>query len=261
MITFLKKTFNIAGCEIIIEPDRSVYHQGDFINCTFKITGSKEYEQIADEISISLEESWQETTGSGDNQSTVTIREERVTTVVENKTVLKSDITNNYEFSAQLPQNCILSDSSDSLGWCLVVKIDVPNAKDPVERLSVEVVPHREFLAIEHTLESALRFEKKTGFFNSNNRFLPPSALKNELDCIDINCYQDGEITNCELVFDLQEKSIADYFKAILRLDKVKREIIFMQCDLLDENLKPKIEIITKKIANEIEQVLKNNLN
>ena len=41
----------------------------------------------------------------------------------------------------------------------------------------------------------------------------------------------------------------------------MKREIIFMQCDLLDENLKPKIEIITKKIANEIEQVLKNNLN
>ena len=55
MITFLKKTFNISGCEIIIEPDRSVYHQGDFINCTFKITGSKEFEQIANEISISLD--------------------------------------------------------------------------------------------------------------------------------------------------------------------------------------------------------------
>ena len=261
MITFLKKTFNISGCEILIEPDRSVYHQGDFINCTFKITGSKEFEQIANEISISLEESWQESRGSGDNQSTVTIRKERVTTVVENKIALKSDITNNYEFSAQLPQNCRLSDSSDSLGWCLVVKIDVPNARDPVERLSVEVVPHREFLAIEHTLESALKFEKKSTFFTSGERFIPPAALKNELDCIDLHCEQSGSYTNCKLVFDLQEKSIADYFKTIVRLDKVKREINFSQSELLDENLKPKIDIITKKIATVIEEVLTNHGN
>ena len=60
MITFLKKTFNISGCEIVIEPDRSVYHQGDIINCNFKITGGQEYEQTVDKISISLEESWQE---------------------------------------------------------------------------------------------------------------------------------------------------------------------------------------------------------
>ena len=55
MITFLKKTFNISGCEIVIEPDRSVYHQGDIINCNFKITGGQEYEQTVDKISISLE--------------------------------------------------------------------------------------------------------------------------------------------------------------------------------------------------------------
>ena len=100
MITFLKKTFNISGCEIIIEADRYVYHQGDLIKCKFKITGSKEYEQTADEISIALEESWTETRGSGKNRRTVTVRKERVTTVVENKTVLKSD--NNKTTNSQL---------------------------------------------------------------------------------------------------------------------------------------------------------------
>lgn len=261
MITFLKKTFNISGCEIIIEPDRYVYHQGDLIKCKFKITGSKEYEQTADEISIALEESWTETRGSGKNRRTVTVREERVTTVVENKTVLKPDNTKTYEFAAQLPQNCRLSESSDSLGWCLVVKIDVPYAIDPVERLSVEVVPHREFLAIEHTFESALKFEKKSTFFTSGERFVAPPALKNELDCIDLHCEQNGDETICKLVFDLQEKSIADYFKTIIRLDKVKSEITFKQSDLLDENLKPKILIIGKKILAEIKRVLTDRQN
>ena len=156
-----------------------------------------------------------------------------------------------------MPSNCRLSDSSDySSGWCLVVKIDVPRAKDPVERLSIEVIPHREFLAIQHTLVNTLKFEKKDNFFISRNRFIPPAALKSELDCINLNFYQDGINTKCELVFDLQEKSIADYFKMLVRLDKVKREIIFSQSELLDENLKPKDHIIAKKISNEIEQVL-----
>ncbi len=256
MITFLKKTFNISGCEIVIEPDRSVYHQGDIINCNFKITGGQEYEQTVDKISISLEESWQESRGSGDNQRTVTIRKERVTSVVDENIILKSDLTNDYEFSVQLPPNCRLSDSSNSLGWCIVVKIDVPNAIDPVERLSVDVIPHREFLAIEHTLESTLKFEKKSTFFSSGKRFLPPTALKSKLDCIDLHCYQEGANTNCKLVFDLQEQSIADYFKMIVRLDKLKKEIVFNQSELLDENLKPRVDIIARRLATEIEQVL-----
>ena len=257
MIGLFRKTFNLSGCEIAIDPDRSIYHQGDYIKCKISINGSSVYEQTADEITLILEESWR----TSDGESSTTHRHDRVTRVVDSNVVLKPGSTFNYEFEAQLPPNCILSDSSDSLGWCLVVKIDVPRAKDPVERLSIEVIPHREFLAIQHTLINTLKFEKKDTFFTSGNRFIPPAALKSELDCIDLNFYQDGINTKCELVFDLQEKSIADYFKTIVRLDKVKREIIFSQSELLDENLKPKDHLIAKKLANEIEQVLKNNGN
>ena len=85
---------------------------------------------------------------------------------------------------------------------------------------------------------------------------IPPAALKSKLDCIDLHCYQEGTNTNCKLVFDLQEQSIADYFKMIVRLDKIKKEIVFNQSELLDENLKPRVEIIAKRLAAEIEQVL-----
>jgi len=270
MITFLKKTFNISGCEITINPERSVFHQGDEVKCGFTITSS-EYEQTADEISISLEESWEETSGSGDNQSTVTIREDRVLSVVGTNLIIKPGDSHQYEFRAKLPQNCRLSDSSDSLGWCLVVKIDVPFAKDPKERLSIEVIPHKEFLAIEHSLETVLKFEKKKYSFFSiptkhkkhyNNdytsgvRFFPPEVLKSELDCLDLHCNQDGITTHCEIVFDMQEKSLFDYFKMVVRQDKVKREILFSRDELFDENWDPDTKGISKKIAEEIQQVL-----
>ena len=255
MITFLKKTFNISGCEITINPERSIFHQGDEVKCDFTIMGS-EYEQTADEITISLEESWQETRGSGDNQSTVTIREDRVTSVVGANLIIKPGDSHHYEFTAQLPPNCRLSDSSDSLGWCMVVKIDVPRAKDPVERLSIEVVPHREFLAIEHSLQTVLKFEKKKTIFTSGERFIPPEVLKSELDCLDLHCHQDGITTHCEIVFDLQEKSIMDYFKMVIRQDKAKREILFSRDELFDENWDPNTKGISKKIAEEIQQVL-----
>ena len=114
MITFLKKTFNLSGCEIIIEPECSIYHQGEYVKCKFSVNGSKDYEQIADEISIILEESW--ATGSGKDRRTH--RKDRVTSVVDSNVVLKLGSTFNYEFEAQLPPNCRLSDSSETIGWC-----------------------------------------------------------------------------------------------------------------------------------------------
>ena len=255
MITFLKKTFNISGCEITINPERSIFHQGEEVKCDFTIMGS-EYEQTADEISISLEESWQESRGSGDSRRTVTIRKDRVTSVVGANLIIKPGDSHHYEFTAQLPQNCRLSDSSDSLGWCMVVKVDVPRAKDPVERLSIEVVPHREFIAIEHSLLTVLKFEKKKTIFTTGERFVPPEVLKSELDCLDLHYHQDGETTHCEIVFDLQEKSIMDYFKMVIRQDKIKREILFTRDELFDENWDPNTKGISKKIAEEIQQVL-----
>ena len=75
----------------------------------FTIMGS-EYEQTADEISISLEESWQESRGSGDSGRTVTIRKDRVTSVVGANLIIKPGDSHHYKFTAQLPPNCRLSD-------------------------------------------------------------------------------------------------------------------------------------------------------
>ena len=92
MIGLFRKTFNLSGCEIAIDPDRSIYHQGDYIKCKISINGSSVYEQTADEITLILEESWR----TSDGESSTTHRHDRVTRVVDNNVVLKPGSTFNF---------------------------------------------------------------------------------------------------------------------------------------------------------------------
>ena len=72
---------------------------------------------------------------------------------------------------------------------------------------------------------SELKFKSSSG-----KSFLTPEVLKSELDYLDLHFLQEGTITICELVFNLQEKSISDYFKAVLFQDSITRKIHF-SCD------------------------------
>jgi len=255
MFNALRKTFNISGCDIVIQPNQSEYNQGDQVSCELIITGGK-YEQNASEITVELEESY--TTGSGDNQTThydtIDLKQ------LESTTFLKPGEAHKYEFSTRLPSNCRLSSSSGHTGWALVVKVDVPNALDPKERILLQVNPHREFFAIWQACESELRFSQKNSFGNYySDRFVPPQALKSELDCMDLNLIQNGATTECTIVFDLQEKSVADYFKMITFQDKVNREISFSNDEIFDGDGIPKTTVIAQKIAKEMQEVIEAN--
>ncbi len=255
MFNALRKTFNISGCDIVIQPNQSEYNQGDQVSCELIITGGK-YEQNASEITVELEESY--TTGSGDNQTThydtIDLKQ------LESTTFLKPGEAHKYEFSTRLPSNCRLSSSSGHTGWALVVKVDVPNALDPKERILLQVNPHREFFAIWQACESELRFSQKNSFGNYySDRFVPPQALKSELDCMDLNLIQNGTTTECTIIFDLQEKSVADYFKMIMFQDKVNREISFSNDEIFDGDGIPKATVIAQKIAKEMQEVIEAN--
>jgi len=256
MFNALRRTFNISGCDITIQPNQSEYNQGDPVSCELIITGGK-YEQNASEITVELEESY--TTGSGDNQTTHydTIDQKQL----ERNTSLKPGEAHKYEFSTCLPSNCRLSSSSGHTGWALVVKVDVPNALDPEERILLQVNPHREFFAIWQACEAELRFSQETSTWGHyySDRFVPPQALKSELDCMDLNLIQNGTTTECTIIFDLQEKSVADYFKMITFQDKVKREISFSCDEIFDGDGNPKTTEIAQKIAKEMQEVIEAN--
>jgi len=256
MFNALRKTFNISGCDIVIQPNQSAYHQGDSVSCELIITGGK-YDQNASEITVELEESY--TTGSGESQTThyKTIDKK----LLESNISLKPGEAHKYGFSTTLPPNCRLSSSSDHVGWALVVKVDVPSALDPEERILLQVNPHREFFAVWQACEFELRFTQKSSFSPNyySDRFMPPQALKNELDCMDLSLFQNGATTDCTITFDLQEKSVADYFKMVTFQDKVQKEISFSSEEIFDDEGNAKTAVIAQKIAKEMQQVIEAN--
>ena len=88
---------------------------------------------------------------------------------------------------------------------------------------------------------------------------MPPQALKNELDCMDLSLFQNGATTDCTITFDLQEKSVADYFKMVTFQDKVQKEISFSSEEIFDDEGNAKTAVIAQKIAKEMQQVIEAN--
>jgi len=257
MFNALRKTFNISGCDIVIQPNQSEYHQGDPVSCELIITGGK-YEQNVSEIIVELQEIHTPKDNGSETECYNTIDRKQL----ESNISLKPGETYKYRFSSTLPPNCRLSSSSGDTGWALFVKVDVPNALDPEEQILLEVKPHREFFTIWQACEAELRFSHEKGTFGSfheKQRFVPPQALKSELDCMDLYLFQNGDTTNCIISFDLQEKSVADYFKMITLQDKVEREISFSRRDIFDDEGRAQATVIAQKIAKEMQEVIEAN--
>ena len=85
-------------------------------------------------------------------------------------------------------------------------------------------------MAVVEACETVLRFDESARHRRWDSRsqetwfrMIPPEALKKELDYLRLQLLQTGDGgLRGELVFDLQEKSIGDYFKAMFNRDKVK---------------------------------------
>jgi hypothetical protein len=262
-----KKTWNISGCEITVVFDQSQYHQGDTINCSVSVTFNKSVNVKT--MMIAIQEWWKASTGSGDSLTYYTERKDRVIKVLIDDMEIEKGNTYDYEFTGQLPDNCRLSlPSEDTIqrgGWKLFVAVDSPPAEEQIEGIDLKVKPYREFTAVYNAIESDLNFTHQTKFMidyfvglNRNyRRYIPPESLSSELDCMDVTLSQSGEMTKCELIFDLQEKSLKDYAKMVVKQDKVKRNIQFSSDEIFDNEKNVNAKMISQKIEEEIKSVVK----
>ena len=89
---------------------------------------------------------------------------------------------------------------------------------------------------------------------------IPPAALKKELDFLRLQLLQteDGGITG-ELVFDLQEKSIGDYFKAIFNRDKVSMPLALSREQLFLPDGAPNTKAIADVIGSAMVKVIEDH--
>ncbi len=257
----VKQTFNIAGSEISVLIDDDVYSQGGVVTGKFLIKGGQ-YEQDVRSIRLELKEFWTETRSSGKNTTTVTVYETHQTVDLAGATAIERHSEQEYRFEVRLPTNARVS--TTHTGWLLKVHLDVPKAIDPSGELKLTVQPAAELLAIVEACETSMRFEESLRHRRwdakttaTRFRLLPPEVLKSELDYLrlELKMGEDGSVSGT-LVFDLQEKSIGDYFKALVNKDQVKRPLNLSREQVLADDGGPNTLAISKVIGDAVQEVV-----
>ena len=260
-LTSLKQTFNISGTEVVVVTDDDVHSQFDRVSGKVIITGG-EFEQSGRSITFELKEFWTETRSTSQYAgTTVTVFEVHDVVTLANEFTIQPRSEQSYPFELGLPMNCRVS--TGGTGWRLVVTMDIPEARDPTGEVTLDVHPSEEFLAIIDACESAMRFEwdkfvkwdRSTGA--THFRLIPPTVLKPELDYLRLELLlnQNGAVTG-SLVFDLQEQSITDYFKAIIGRDQVKKPITLTPDQIFLPDGETNEEAITRSISRSLQEVI-----
>ncbi len=237
----LKRTLNIAGSKIIVVTEDQIYSQFDLIRGEVLVT-APEYKQAGHSIKLALTEFWTEVRSTGKTTTTVTVHKTHAEVPLQGIFDFEPRSQHRFPFEVELPRNCRIS--TENTGWCLAVSMEIPKAIDPTERVVLEVQPAEEFLAIIEVCEESLRFQErqKSRQWNTRSsktyfRLMPPEVLKSELDYLafEISQAEDGSVEG-DLIFNLQEKSIADYFKAIIGKDKIRRHFHLASSQLYSQD-------------------------
>lgn len=261
-LTSLKQAFNISGTDVAVVTEDDAYCQSDRVSGKVVIRGG-EYEQSGESIKLELKEFWTETRSAGQyGSTTVTVFEVHEAVTLTKNFSIQPRSEQSYPFEVQLPMNCRIS-TADT-GWRLVVTMDILGARDPTGEVILEVQPAEEFLAIVQACDLGMRFQEASRFRGWDRstdatrfRLIPPMVLKSELDYLrlDLLQKQNGAVTG-SLVFDLQEHSLADYFKVIGGRDEVKRPIALSRDDIFLPDREINVAEITRSIGRSLQEVI-----
>ena len=255
LLDSLRHTFNINGAEISVLLADEVHSQYDVVAGEVIIRG-RELKQEANSVILELKEFWTESQYNAATKTTTTVTKYRTheTIGLAGRVTVNNGSELRYPFETRLPLNSRITQSG--MGWQIWVSLDIPRAVDPKGHVSLDVRPGEEFRPLVEACESVLKFNEsqrhrrwnaRTGV--TSFRMLPPEVLKKELDFMQLELRQtdDGGVEGT-VVFDLQEKSIGDYFKAIFNQDKVREPLQLSKEQLFlpdgEANLKAVAEVV-----------------
>ncbi len=257
----VKRTFNIAGTEICVLTEDDVYSQCDVVTGKVLVEGG-EYDQDVRSIRLELKEFWTEVRSTGKSTTTVTVYKTHRTVELTGAITIERDSEHSYAFEVVLPPNSRVS--TKGTGWLLKVQLDIPKAIDPSGAVKLTVEPAEEIMTIDEACESSMRFEESLRHRGGDAktaatrfRLIPPDVLRSELDYLrlELKLEGDGSVSGT-LVFDLQEKSIGDYFKAIFNLDQVERPLYLSSEQIFADGGEPNYPAISKAIGDVIREVV-----
>lgn len=227
----IKSTFNIGGARIGISLEAEECRLGGPVAGQVCVRGGG-YRQEADALRLDLEEFWTESRGSGKNRRTVTVTRSEAAL----RLAAPFDIDPGGEvflpFTLPLPLHGRLSEGRGSTGWRLKVEMDIPGAVDPWALQPLVVGPSAPIRNLIRVVSEDLRWQEVPSGRRWNRIdaalalfFRPPTELEAEFDDLTIFCRRVAGGWDLGLEFDLQEKSVGDWFRSLVCLDEVMRRL------------------------------------
>ena len=129
-----------------------------------------------------MKEFWTETRSTGKSTTTVTVYKVYESVELCGRFAIQPRSEHGCPFDVALPRNARISRRRS--GWCLVVTLDTPGARDPKGTVKLDVEPAEEFLAIVNACDFELAFkedERKRGWRSltgaTHFRLRPPRVL------------------------------------------------------------------------------------
>jgi hypothetical protein len=267
----LKQELTVSGHVVVLEFDDEVVSQGDRITGALTVIPQGERETGA--LEIRMQEYFRQVEDDEDTLTTRTrtrTHEKVVLTEFESRTVVRKhdfsvqlEQAQRYPFSLKLPKNC--RPSTESGGWQLSVTMQNERGLYPdtdMVRFPVEL--GEEMQAILQTLVGRMKFveDRERRNWDSWTKVThlwlnPPTVLEAELDGLALELRQaDKGSVEGTLVFDLQEKSLADYFRALSSQDLVRCDVSLGKSELFLENGQRNDEALSKALGGILSGVL-----
>jgi hypothetical protein len=224
----IMRTFNVGGCRLVVAGLTRSHAQGGVVTGEIEVVGGRS-ETRCNAITIDLEEFWTESRGSGKSRSQTTVYASRSRQVLARQESFMAGDRRSYPFSLRLPENCRLSTSST--GWRVKAAMDIPGVIDPTCALRLNVTPAEAFRAVAAACIARfrLRESEKSWRWSKDGqtyfRMLPDDELRAEFDYIAFRLRQAKGGVAGKVIFNLQEKCLKDYFKAMLMMDRVEKAI------------------------------------
>ncbi len=231
---------SVSGHTVLVEFEDEVISQGDRIQGT--LTVIPQGERKLGDLEIRMREYFRQVEDGEDSLTTRTrarTHERKTLTEFETRTIVRKhqfsvqlEQARCYPFSLKLPRNCRPTTAGG--GWQLSVSMPNDGGLYPdTDMLRLNVSLGEEMQAVLDTFVGRMKFVEEAARRSWDSRTLvthlwltPPKVLEGELDGLALELRQgDAGTVEGTLVFDLQEKSVADYLKSLVQQDLIRREL------------------------------------
>ncbi len=253
----IRRYLNLGGVRLSIIASERLFFQGDRVEGSVTLQGG-DYEQQARSLHLNFLEFW--IVQSGKHRYTKT--ESHQTRQLSEVFLIRPGESREFPFTVFLPSNCRLS--RPDCGWWLMAELDIQKTRKIRQKLPIDVQPAGELIGLIKALEKGpqLRENPKKRLWDPKTgevriHLTPPESLRGELDSVRIYGRQEGDDMAGRFVFNLQEKTLLDYARAVAGQDRISVGFRFPRSRLFlpDGSLDP--VGINEEFARALEQALR----